>query len=278
MRNRVRSVLIALATAATFALISTGNANAGGPTSVIIVNPATGEANALYHDDADYQVLHDALAPAEGMSVERPSQLAHGPGSSAINITWLIHDVEVWRIDYVRIDLKYIWVKTTTIAGGAPYEADGQWHVAAGAEAVIGVLDRLGVLSDELLEKGGWDVTGSGNVAAAPAGDGDAAAGDGDAAAGAGDGDAGALQPTNSEPPIAPSWQWLVAAAAGGLAVGAMARPTLAAYLRSRERGPRQRLLDLGAADDSGQPDPNPAKTPALVLDLGDLDPADLPR
>jgi hypothetical protein len=255
-----------VATAATFALISTGNANAGGPTSVIIVNPATGEANALYHDDADYQVLHDALAPAEGMSVERPAQLAHGPGSSAINITWLIHDVEVWRIDYVRIDLKYVWVKTTTIAGAAPYEADSQWHVATGAEAVIGVLDRLGVMSDELLAKGGWDVNSSANEVAAPAGDGDAA---------------GALQPTNSEPPIVPAWQWLVAAAAGGLAVGlavgAVARPALAAYLRSRERGPRQRLLDLGAADDSGQPDPNAAKAPALVLDLGDLDPADLP-
>jgi hypothetical protein len=266
MRIRVRSVLIAVATAATFALISTGNANAGGPTSVIIVNPATGEANALYHDDADYQVLHDALAPAEGMSVERPAQLAHGPGSSAINITWLIHDVEVWRIDYVRIDLKYVWVKTTTIAGAAPYEADSQWHVATGAEAVIGVLDRLGVMSDELLAKGGWDVNSSANEVAAPAGDGDAA---------------GALQPTNSEPPIVPAWQWLVAAAAGGLAVGlavgAVARPALAAYLRSRERGPRQRLLDLGAADDSGQPDPNAAKAPALVLDLGDLDPADLP-
>jgi len=272
MRSRVRSVLITLATAATFALISTGNANAGGPTSVIIVNPATGEANALYHDDADYQVLHDALAPAEGMSVERPAQLAHGPGSSAINITWLIHDVEVWRIDYVRIDLKYVWVKTTTIAGAAPYDADSQWHVAAGAEAVIGVLDRLGVMSDELLAKGGWDVNSSANEVAA-------AAGDGDAAAAAGDGDAaGALQPTNSEPPIVPAWQWLVAAAAGGLAVGAVARPAVAAYLRSRERGPRQRLVDLGAADDSGQPDPNPAKAPALVLDLGDLDPADLPR
>lgn len=274
MRNRVRSVLIALATAATIGVISTGNATAGGPTSVIIVNPATGEANALYHDDADYQVLHDALAPAEGMSVERPSQLAHGPGSSAINITWLIHDVEVWRIDYVRIDLKYVWVKTTTIAGAAPYEADGQWHVAADAEAVVGVLDRLGVLSDELLEKGGWDVTGSGNAAAAPAGDSDnaAAAGDGDAAVAE-----RAQQPMSSAPPIVPAWQWIAAAAASGLAVGALARPALA-YLRRRERGPRQQLLDLKSAVDSGQPDPNPAKAPALVLNLGDLDPADLPR
>ncbi|HSJ60134.1 MAG TPA: hypothetical protein VK895_02810 [Jiangellaceae bacterium] len=273
MRIRVRSVLIALATAATFALISSGTANAGGPTSVIIVNPATGEANALYHDDADYQILNDALAPAESMSVEQPAQLAHGPGSSAINITWLIHDVEVWRIDYVRIDLKYVWVKTSTNAWPAPYETDGQWHVAAGAEAVIGVLDRLGVLSDELLEKGGWNVTGSGNAAAAPAGDSDAAAaaGDGDAAAAA-----GAQQPMSSAPPLVPAWQWL-AAAASGLAVGATAWPALA-YLRRRERGPRQRLLALGAADDSGQPDPNPAKAPALVLDLGDLDPADLPR
>lgn len=268
MRIRVRPVLIALAAAATTVLISSGNATAGGPTSVIIVNPSTGEAGALYYDDPDYQVLHDALAPAEGMSVERPAQLAHGPGSSAINITWLIHDVEVWRIDYVRIDLKYVWVNTTTNMGPAPgmAEADGQWHVAAGAEAVIGVLDRLGVLSDEMLAKGGWDVTGSGNGAAAPAGDGDVAAA------------AGAQQPVSSAPPVVAAWQWLVAAAASGLVVGVIARPALAAYLRWRERRPRQQLLDLAGAADSGQPDPNPAKTPALVLDLGDLDPADLPR
>lgn len=265
MRIRVRPVLIALATAATIVVISTGNATAGGPTSVIIVNPSTGEASALYHDDADYQVLNDALAPAAGMSVEQPATLADGPGHSAINITWLIHDVEVWRIDYVRIDLKYVWVKTSTISWPAPYETDGQWHVAADAEAVIGVLDRLGVLSDELLEKGGWDVSGSGNAAAAPAGDGDAAAA------------AGAQQPMNSAPPMVPAWQWLAAAAASGLAVGATARPALA-YLRRRERGPRQQLLDLKSAVDSGQPDPNPAKAPALVLNLGDLDPANLPR
>ena len=266
MRIRVRSVLIALAAAVMTAAISTGNATAGGPTSVIVVNPATGQAGALYYDDTDYQVLHDALEPATGMSVERPPQLAKGPGSSTINITWLIHDVEVWRIDYVRIDLKYVWVKTTTNVGPAPWmaEADGQWHVASGAEAVIGVLDRLGVLSGELLAKDGWDVTESENGAGAPAGDGDAAA--------------GAQQPMSSAPPIVPAWQWLVAAAASGLTVGALARPTLAAYLRSRERGPRQQLLDLGGAVDSGQPDPNPAKAPALVLDLGDLDPANLPR
>jgi hypothetical protein len=266
MRIRVRSVLIALAAAATTAVISTGYATAGGPTSVIIVNPATGQAGALYYDDTDYQVLHDALAPATGISVERPAQLAEGPGSSTINISWLIHDVEVWRNDYVRIDQKFVWVKTNTIVGAAPYEADGQWHVAAGAEAVIGVLDRLGVLSGESLANGGWDVTEAENGAGAPAGDGDAAAAD------------GAEQPMSSAPPIVPAWQWLVGAAASGLVVGVVARPALAAYLRGRERGPRQQLLDLGAAVDSGQPDPNPAKASALVLDLGDLDPADLPR
>ena len=195
MRIRVRPVLIALATAATTAVISTGTATAGGPTSVIIVNPATGEAGALYINDTDYQVLHDALAPATGISVEWPAQLAQEPGRSAINITWLIHDVEVWRIDHVRIDLKYVWVKTTTMAGAAPYQADGQWHVAAGAEAVIGVLDRLGVLSDGSLATGGWDVTESGNAAGAPAGEGDAAA------------TAGAEQPMSSAPPIVPAWQ-----------------------------------------------------------------------
>ena len=267
MRVRVRTVLIALATTAMTALISASSATAGGPTSVIIVNPSTGVANALYYDDADYRILHDALAPASGMSVERPAALDSGTGHSAINITWLVHDVEVWRIDQVRVDLKYVWVKTTTIAGPAPYEADSQWHVAAGPDAAIGVLDRLGVLSGELKASGGWELTESGPEAAAPAGHDDAAAAP------------DVRQRTSSAPPVVPAWPWLVAATAIGLAVGVLARPAVAAYVRARrERAPRQQLLDLPGFADSGQPDSNPAKATALVLDLGDLDPADLPR
>jgi hypothetical protein len=71
-------------------------------------------------------------------------------------------------------------------------------------------------------------------------------------------------------------------AAAGGIALGAVGRAALAAFLRRRESGPRQHLVDLeppeSSEQGSGQADPNPAKAPSLVLDLGDLYPADVPR
>ena len=270
MRSRVRPVLMALAAATAALALSTGYAAAGGPTSVLIVNPVTGETGALYVTDRNYQVLQDSLAPAPGISVERPPQLSAGHGTPAINITWLIHDVSVWRVDRVRLDLKYVWVQTDMLAEGTtPFDGSGEWHVAADADAVLGVLDDLGVLSD----------TGPTDVSKAAAGSlgGTGQTGVNASAAAAAD------QPVTSTPaPSLPGWQWIAGAAAGGIALGAIGRPTVAAILRRRESGPRQQLVDVESPDraerDSGKADANPAKAPPLVLNLGDLDPADLPR
>ena len=267
MRIRVRSILMVLAAAATTAVISAGHAEAGGPTIVLVVNPATGEAGALYITDQNYQLLHDSLEPAPGMTVERPPQLSAGPGTSAINITWLAHDVSVWRVDHIRLDLKYVWVQTITMGDGAsPYDSDAEWHVAAGGDAVIGVLHALGVLPN-----------------GAP-GEGTSAAGTASSAGHPSSALEPAAEPAAEEPASAASpltdWQWLAAAAAAGLAVGAIGRPALAESVRRRTRGARQQLVDLeldrGAG--SAQADSDPAKAPSLVLDLGDLDPADLSR
>ncbi|MFD1052131.1 hypothetical protein ACFQ1S_44440, partial [Kibdelosporangium lantanae] len=83
-------------------LLLTVNAYAGGPTSVIIVDPNTGKTAALYTNDKDYGLLMDVLGPRP--PVPDGPDLHGGPGSSAINVTWLIHDAEVWRIDRVFLD------------------------------------------------------------------------------------------------------------------------------------------------------------------------------
>jgi len=266
MRIRVRRILMALAaTAATTALA--GHAAAGGPTSVLVVDPTTGETGSLYATDSDYQVLLDSLEPATNISVDPPPELSGGPGTPAINITWLAHDVAVWRVDRVRLDLKSVWVQTNLMADGAtPFDGGGEWHVAADQRAVLDVMDELGVLSNEGLADGSKtaSVDSIGRLDA-----------NGPAAA---DNERAAAAPA----PSVSSWQWIAAAAAGGIALGAAGRPALAAVVRRRPAGPRQQLIDIEPPPDtdqiSRQPDPNPAKAPALVLDLGDLDPADLPR
>ena len=251
-------------------VVSAGHAAAGGPTSVLVVNPATGETGALYVTDGNYQVLEDALAPAPGISVDRPPQLSAGPGTPAINITWLIHDVSVWRIDHIRLDLKYVWVQTNVMADGAyPNDGSGKWHVASDADAVIGVLDQLGVLPD-----GGTEVASESAVGSL--------IGEGNHS-GMTEPGVAAAEPVNPVPAATVSgWQWIAVAGAGGIALGAIGRPTVAAIMRRRESGPRQQLVDLDSPDraqrDSGQADANPAEAPPLVLDLGDLHPADLSR
>src|SRR2546423_11493579 len=93
--------------AALFAVVTTllvlgaPAAFAGGPTSVILVNPQTGATAALYNSSIDYQALNDALGEAPQQPVPGTPDLHGGPGSSAFNITWLMHDVQVWRSDPV---------------------------------------------------------------------------------------------------------------------------------------------------------------------------------
>jgi hypothetical protein len=265
VRPTARAMLLASATAAAATLLTAGHAAAGGPTSVIVVNPATGEAGALYTTDADYQILVDALAPWPDGWVEQPPQLSAGPGTSAINITWLVHDVSVWRVDHIRLDLKYVWVQTNlTDAGMAPYPVDHEWHVAADAEAVTGVLDRLGVLPGKSLPEGGW-AAGTANGA-------DELTSDGPAEPPA----------ATATSPDAGGWQWAALAPAGGFALGVGGRTAVAAIVRRRAQGSREELVDLERPGDgpqgSGQPDPHPAEATPFVLDLGDLYPADLPR
>jgi hypothetical protein len=262
---RIRLVPAALA-AATIALFCAGHAAAGGPTSVIVVNPVTGEAGALYYDDPDYQLLQEALEPWPDGWVEQPGQLSAGPGTAALNITWLIHDVSVWRVDHIRLDLKYVWVQTNLATEGTvPYDGGGQsWHVAADAQAVVDVLDRLGVLPDEWKQSSGSDINRIGA----------------DELLNTGPATEPKAQP--AEPNIVPDWQWIAAAAAGGIALGVGGRPAVRAILRRREASPRQQLVDVTPPErselDSGQADPDPAKAASLVLDLGDLYPADLSR
>ena len=265
MRSRIRPILMALAVTATATALSTGQAAAGGPTSVLVVNPVTGEAGALYATDGNYQALQEALEPARGVSVEQPPGLSGGPGSSAINITWLVHDVAVWRVDHVRVDPKYVWVQTNVMGDGVtPFDGNGQWHVAADPAAVLDVLDELGVLPDTPPATNGLSAAESLGVT--------------EESVGASEPDAAAATPT----PTVPGWQWIAVAAVAGIALGATGRPALAGILRRRASGPHQQLVDLVPPErtepGSGQPDPDPAKAPSLVLDLGNLDPADLSR
>ncbi|MEU4092785.1 hypothetical protein [Streptomyces sp. NPDC026673] len=207
-------------------------ATAGGPTSVMLVSPGSGKAAAIYTTSPDYQTLHESIGPGPGESAPPSLTDVMDGEHRQITVTWLIHDVSVWRVDYVYPDAAGgPWIHTRDMtASGLPEQ--GMWRKAADPKALRGLLDRLGLMEPD------------GNLSvSAP-----------DYALGLDD--ATAVRETASAAPQAaaagdgggPGGWWLsLPGLAAGLAVGC-AGTVLALRLISRrtpgEPGPRQELID----------------------------------
>ncbi|MFW6090407.1 MAG: hypothetical protein ACODAF_00945 [Actinomycetota bacterium] len=227
MRLAARPALLTLGAVAAALLLSSGQATAGGPTSVLVANPGTGEAAALYVSDDRYGTLQDALAPAAGTETA-PDNLRGGPGTTAINVTWMWHDVTVWRVDRVRVDVQGgPWVLTNQSDGSDPesFWANTSWHKAAHPDGLLDVLSSLGVLNE---------VDASGTDAAEPA----PTTSDNTASL-------AADVPTGTAGSSTSVW-WLLPVAASGVVLGAFGRPYAGRWVRRwRAAGPRQELIDM---------------------------------
>jgi hypothetical protein len=83
-------------------LLGAAPADAGGPTSVLLTNPDLGRATAIYYSDPRYSeldlLLHDSGAPASEPEPILTNDAAY------LNVTWLAHDVSIWRTDQLRLD------------------------------------------------------------------------------------------------------------------------------------------------------------------------------
>jgi hypothetical protein len=142
-------------------LLATGFAGwaaAGGPTSVLLVVPGEGRTASLYHGSAEYEELVNLLdAHATPMGSSTPPAGADNQGASGTNedsgpgvtVTWLMHDVAVWRVDRVYLNAKGGPLISTQTNIGGDEDFLGQpptWHEADdNAKALIMLLDRLGV-------------------------------------------------------------------------------------------------------------------------------------
>lgn len=233
-----RLALVAAATTMAALVIGSAPAAAGGPTSVLVANPGSGTVGSLYVFDADYAALQEALEPAD-VSVDDAPALASGPGTSAINATWLVHDVVVWRVDRIRLDAgPHVWVQTTLTANDrVEFSSEAEWHIASDAATVYEVLGRLGVIPDDPAGKAAakaGEAMAAGAVAeGGPASEANADGGTSGGASSSGD-RAGAL------------W-WLVPGVAVGAILGAIGRPLAAESLTRRRHivAPRQELIDM---------------------------------
>ena len=174
MLRRILLVLLTALLALTGWAGTALSAYAGGPTSVLMINPELGRASALHIANADY----DRLYAAVGGDVTRdPEPPIRGYGGEEVRLTWLIHDVQIWRIDrvYLSPDLG-IWVETVTeLKGeGHPFEQPSRWHRPADDQALTALLTKAGLLgagsapSSPTASDGSPPVTAASSAAAQP--------------------------------------------------------------------------------------------------------------
>jgi hypothetical protein len=86
-------------------LLSAATAHAGGPTSALLVAPSTGHTASIYYSDPEYDRLFTELGgydvTPDPTLVQPPGSQVLAPGAAYVTVTWLIHDVSIWRIDRI---------------------------------------------------------------------------------------------------------------------------------------------------------------------------------
>jgi len=155
--------------ALTIALLwsSFGAAWAGGPTSVIMVNPENGRAAALHTTDDRYEQLVEAVGAYRSPTGAkgRPVGVTDCTGCE-IRLTWLVHDMQIWRIDRVHLTSgDGIWLETVADeSGGDVLARPAVWQRPSDSEKLVGLLTTMEVTA-----------TPSGEGAGGPAGETDVA-------------------------------------------------------------------------------------------------------
>jgi hypothetical protein len=203
MGTRVARRLVAGAVAGLAAGLLTvsgaGPAAAGGPTSVVLSLPASGRMAVLHVGSADYEALEELVgvdAPLGATAAEGTSE-RHDQGP-LLRLTWLIHDVEPWRLDEVYLlAAKGPWISTRTTLSdtGEIWDMPQVWHRSTDSDRLRALVAKLGVDPTTV-----GTVTGSsgGTVPATEAPSARAVTGPASAVAGAGRSGSAAASPEGS--------------------------------------------------------------------------------
>ncbi|MFJ8788176.1 hypothetical protein [Streptomyces sp. NPDC102462] len=208
---------------------------AGGPTSVLVTSPQSGETAARYFSDEEYGQLQRLLGPENRGSRERPPE-AEPDSARQINVTWLAHDIWPWRMDRVfPTDSKSgaVWIHT---AAHVSESLNGYWHRAEHPDQLRALLGKLGVMSNKNRQAGYTGIFPGPWESESP-------------------GTADRTEESTTTVSIetgedGTDWWWAIRGAAGGAALALVLRslvPRLAPALRrgDREPGPRQELRDM---------------------------------
>lgn len=207
MRTITRSIG-GIAAATMLLLLAPLSASAGGPTSVLLVSPGRQATASLYTTDEAYQRLLTLVGDSPAADPAAPD-LTGGPGSDAINVTWLVHDVSIWRVDRIFTDAAGgPWISTVTMKDDGKLALDqaGILHRASDPKELIALLSALRLLGSSPPQAFQGPKAATEDAAAAAVGQPAAAA------------------PT-PRPPAELNWLWLVIGVAGGATLMVGFRP-----------------------------------------------------
>jgi hypothetical protein len=122
-------------------------ASAGGPTSALLSIPGQGRTASLYYTDAEYEELAELVGVSGGAGAVDRSGRSHESGT-AVNVTWLIHDVTPWRVDRIYLSGDGApWVATQQSMGdtGELWDSPVVWTQPTDGEALVALLESLGL-------------------------------------------------------------------------------------------------------------------------------------
>jgi hypothetical protein len=138
---------VAVAIAALGALLmAAAPAHAGGPTSVLVVDHDGSRAAAAVIGSPAYDDLARAL---DALSGAAPSGTRAAPAEfigTELRLVWMVHDVNPWRIDALRLTKEGIWVNTVVSWEGDLFDRSGSWHRPKDEALLRRTLTALGVL------------------------------------------------------------------------------------------------------------------------------------
>lgn len=127
-------------------------AAAGGPTMVLLLNPGSGEAAALYATSPQYEELEKAIGPAAS---EEPAPGPEAPGSVAagfaeITVNWMRHDMSTWQVDriYMESDLGILVHRQKDFPQNGEPDPPTSWFPAAESKRLHEILAELGVTGE----------------------------------------------------------------------------------------------------------------------------------
>lgn len=146
--RRNRAVLALLVAVLAIPLLA-GPASAGGPTSTLLVAPDTGRTASLYASDPDYALLAE-LVGAFGGDAATEDRSDAGPGTAPdVTVTWLLHDVQVWRVDRIDVDAPggpSVSTRVVHTETGSVWDSPEVWQSVTRGKELTLLLDRLGLL------------------------------------------------------------------------------------------------------------------------------------